>query len=108
MLNSLGRFWKNRYSLREGGVNWNGPFVGILGFSQGAAVAAAIASMLERKQTLFPPIEHPPVHFFVSVSGFRMRFEKYNQFYPISTPSLHVIGILALSCDYFADCRILW
>ena len=84
-----------------------GPFVGILGFSQGAAVAAIIASMLERKQTLFPPIEHPPVHFFVSVSGFRMRFEKYNQFYPISTPSLHVVGTLASPCDYFADCRIL-
>jgi hypothetical protein len=68
--------------------------VGIIGFSQGAAVAAVIASMLERKQTLLPVIKHPPVKFFVSVSGFRMRFDQYNQFYPINTPSLHVIGTL--------------
>lgn len=69
-----------------------------MGFSQGAAVAAIIASMLERKQTILPAIKHPPVRFFVSFSGFRMRFEQYSQFYPINTPSLHVIGTLVLSC----------
>ena len=62
-------------------------------------MSAVIASMLETKssQQLFPKIDHPPVKFFVSVSGFRMRFEQYDQFYPISTPSLHIIGELVIS-----------
>ena len=86
--------------------------MGIIGFSQGAAVAAIIASMLEResRQKLFPKIEHPPFKFFVSFSGFRMRFEKYDQFYPVHTPSLHVIGSLVLiSCAIRrSNFRILW
>lgn len=70
--------------------------MGIIGFSQGAAVAALVASMLEGKsrQTMFERIQHPPMKFLVSFSGFKMRFEKYNQFYPVYTPSLHVIGML--------------
>jgi hypothetical protein len=78
------------------GTDDEGPFVGIIGFSQGAAVAALVAGMLEggSRQTLFERIQHPPVKFLVSFSGFRMRFEKYDQFYPVHTPSLHVIGTL--------------
>lgn len=70
--------------------------MGIIGFSQGAAVAAVIASILEEptKQNLFSAIHHPPVKFFISVSGFRMRFKMYDELYHINTPSLHVIGTL--------------
>jgi hypothetical protein len=59
-------------------------------------VAALVAGMLEEgsRQTLFEKIQHPPVKFFVSFSGFRMRFKKYDQFYPVHTPSLHLIGTL--------------
>jgi hypothetical protein len=59
-------------------------------------MAAAIASMLEKgtKQDVLPTIQHPPVNFFISVSGFRLRFDKYNSLYPIKTPSMHVIGTL--------------
>ena len=74
-----------------------GPFVGIIGFSQGAAVAAVIASLLERERNrnLFDTIlTNPPLRFFISFSGFRMRFEQYDPLYPIATPSLHVIGTL--------------
>jgi len=66
--------------------------VGILGFSQGAAVAATIASILEKDRGLWRKIKHPAVNFFIAVSGFRWDFKKYDVLYPISTPSLHVIG----------------
>jgi Serine hydrolase (FSH1) len=59
-------------------------------------MAAGIASILEKgsKQDVLPTIQHPPVNFFISVSGFRLRFDKYNSLYPIKTPSMHVIGTL--------------
>ena len=63
--------------------------------------------MLEKEQTLFPSIHHSPFKFFVSVSGFRMRFKKYNELYPINTPSVHVIGALVCYPQNFIDCRIL-
>lgn len=63
-----------------------------MGFSQGAAVAATIASILEKDRGLWRKIKHPAVNFFIAVSGFRWDFKKYDVLYPISTPSLHVIG----------------
>jgi len=67
-----------------------------MGFSQGGAMAAVVASILEKggDQDVLPTIQHPPVKFFISISGFRMRFDKYNSLYPIGTPSMHVIGTL--------------
>jgi predicted esterase len=67
-----------------------GPFIGILGFSQGAAMAAYLASILEQGQS----INHPPVLFFIAACGFRWRFKQYDQYYPINTPSLHLVGDL--------------
>jgi len=69
-----------------------------MGFSQGAAMAAVVASILEKggSQDVLPTIQHPPVKFFISVSGFRMRFDKYDSLYPIRTPSMHVIGTLVI------------
>ena len=74
--------------------------MGILGFSQGAAVAATIASILEKDRGLWRKIRHPAVNFFIAVSGFRWDFKKYDVLYPISTPSLHVIGTAVISLPF--------
>ncbi|KAJ4358164.1 uncharacterized protein N0V89_002743 [Didymosphaeria variabile] len=97
-----------------------GPFDGVIGFSQGGAMAAMVASLLEperRKafERLYPEggmsypqsfeadtgyIEetiHPPLKFAVSYSGFAARgVELYRGFYEpkITTPMLHFIGTL--------------
>lgn len=36
-------------------LDQDGPFAGIVGFSSGAAMAAIITSILEKKQTLYSP-----------------------------------------------------
>ena len=91
----------------------DGPFDGVIGFSQGAAAAAMTASLLEpgRQEAFadrennaggiaFPPafarLSHPPLHFMVSYSGFASTFPGYAAFYKplIATPSLHFLGTL--------------
>ena len=88
-----------------------GPFDGVIGFSQGAACAAMLASILEpgRKQAFealydqgemrFPEAihnaAHPPLKFAVSYSGFTAdRQGPYHAFYEpkIATPMLHFLG----------------
>ncbi|EGO00769.1 hypothetical protein SERLA73DRAFT_178698 [Serpula lacrymans var. lacrymans S7.3] len=74
-------------------------FDGVFGFSQGAAMAALLAALLERPH-LYPPFLvdgqplHPPFQFCVSVSGFRapgaLSAEVFSS--PFSTPTVHVIG----------------
>lgn len=92
-----------------------GPFDGIVGFSQGAALAAMVSSVLEgqsRKETFqnfqsqsslsipfpssFHDIQHPPMKFCIVYSGFIAPGERYRAFYnpPVSTPSCHFIGSL--------------
>ncbi|KAF9479353.1 FSH1-domain-containing protein [Pholiota conissans] len=74
-------------------------FDGVLGFSQGAALAALLTSLLERPH-LYPPFlidgksPHPPFKFCIAVSGFRMRDSFCDPFFspPYETPTLHVIG----------------
>ena len=91
----------------------DGPFDGVIGFSQGAAAAAMTASLLEpgRQEAFadaeknaggmaFPPafarVDHPPLRFMVSYSGFASTFPGYAAFYKplIATPSLHFLGTL--------------
>jgi len=91
----------------------DGPFDGVIGFSQGAAAAAMTASLLEpgRQEAFvdaeknaggmaFPPafarLNHPPLRFMVSYSGFASTFPGYAAFYKplIATPSLHFLGTL--------------
>ncbi|KAI1618395.1 serine hydrolase-domain-containing protein [Exophiala viscosa] len=93
-----------------------GPFSGVVGFSQGAALAAIFASWCEtdftlgRRQALqdmgtnldpalsrllsMPP--QKPLDFAILCSGFRANMEFYHGFYhpPLSTPSIHVLGEL--------------
>lgn len=97
-----------------------GPFDGVIGFSQGGAMAGMLASVLEpdRRQAFealyskggmsYPSsfeadtgyIEntiHPPFKFAVSYSGFAARGrDLYKAFYEpkITTPMLHFIGTL--------------
>lgn len=70
-----------------------GPFDGIMGFSQGGGFAAMLVSLLERPNKLLDT-SHPPVKFAVIFSGFRSVFPRYASLYepPIKTPMLHVIG----------------
>ena len=93
-----------------------GPFDGVIGFSQGACLAGMVASLLEgtiRRETFkkfhsesplsipfsssFDSLRQPPLKFCVPYSGFIAPGERYKAFYEqphISTPSLHFIGSL--------------
>ncbi|KAL2868449.1 alpha/beta hydrolase [Aspergillus lucknowensis] len=94
-----------------------GPFDGVIGFSQGAAMAAMVASLLEPKRqdafvhfsSLSPDVEefvypssfsklnHPALKFALCYSGFRSPGDRYRAFYEnpsIQTPILHVLGSL--------------
>lgn len=88
----------------------SGPFDGIIGFSQGGAMAGMIASLLEenRKDSFarlqahggmgypdaFTSLNHPPLKFVVSISGYATSHPAYRAFYEpyIGTSSLHLLG----------------
>ncbi|KAF7329945.1 FSH1 domain-containing protein [Mycena kentingensis (nom. inval.)] len=74
-------------------------FDGVLGFSQGAGMAAFLSALLERPNAYpdflidgQPP--HPPFKFCVAVSGFRLRGSIGESIFSENyrTPTLHVIG----------------
>ncbi|KAJ5752552.1 hypothetical protein N7520_009469 [Penicillium odoratum] len=92
-----------------------GPFIGIKGFSTGAALAAVLSSMLEKRETycevpfqvrqmhwfllrIFSLLadNNPPFGFAVCFSGFRFEHEVYDPIYSqrIETPILHVVSNL--------------
>lgn len=98
-----------------------GPFDGVIGFSQGAAMAAMVVSLLEggpRRDAFrkfgpassssdgvegfpfpasFEKLEHPRMKFAMCYSGFRSPGDRYRGFYEspaIQTPILHVLGSL--------------
>lgn len=96
-------------------LNKEGPFDGVMGFSQGAALAAMVTSMLEgepRKEAFkttqsksklaipyplpFAKLSHPPLKFCVLYAGFIAPGDRYAAFYEpvISTPTCHFIGSL--------------
>lgn len=74
-------------------------FDGVFGFSQGAAMAAVLAALLERPH-LFPPFlvdgapPHPPFAFCVAVSGFAPAGALAGTLFAdgYATPTLHVLG----------------
>ncbi|XP_017292766.1 esterase OVCA2 [Kryptolebias marmoratus] len=71
-------------------VEAQGPFDGILGFSQGAAFVAMLCSLQEQKlEPLFN------FRFAVLVAGFRSACKEHEKFYaaPLQIPSLHVFGL---------------
>lgn len=99
-------------------IKTEGPFDGVIGFSQGGCAAPMVASLLEpgrkaafdaaRKrdpeQIAYPEdllrpdgsLLQPPMKFAVAYSGFAAPFEHYRGFYEpkIKTPVLHVLGSL--------------
>ena len=125
---AYGWFRKDDTSLRYAGLldglsliattlKEEGPFTGVIGFSQGAAVAAMVASLLEPgRSAAFAAAEskggmpyptsfltsegtaviHPPLKFAVAYSGFWAPNERYRAFYEprILTRILHFIGSL--------------
>ena len=71
---------------------------GVLGFSQGAGFAAAIAAVLSNTD-LKPEFKdlHPPFKFCITVGGFKIHDKRYDYLYPLpssgeKTHFLHVIG----------------
>ncbi|CEG76814.1 hypothetical protein RMATCC62417_11662 [Rhizopus microsporus] len=76
-----------------------GPFDGILGFSQGAAFAALLTELLEYKSHEFSSFDHPPFKFTILVSGFKPTMQEATNTLltterKVKTPSLHYIGDL--------------
>lgn len=88
----------------------SGPFDGIIGFSQGAALASMVASLLEENRLdafmrlssqggifypdCFASLTYPPLKFVVSISGYAASHPDYRAFYnpAIRTPMLHFLG----------------
>ncbi|RPA94338.1 FSH1-domain-containing protein [Choiromyces venosus 120613-1] len=96
-------------------LDTNGPFDGVIGFSQGAALAAMLVSLLEqnpeREKDNKPEsftTAHPPLKFGVCYSGFRAT-ENYDYFYEpkIETPVLHVLGSLDTVVDEERSLKLL-
>ena len=92
-----------------------GPFDGVMGFSQGGALAAMVTSLLEgdaRKEAFksaqsksrlampfpssFVNLSHPPLKFCVIYAGFVAPGDRYTAFYEpqLRTPACHFIGSL--------------
>ncbi|MCJ1393568.1 hypothetical protein MMC18_006443 [Xylographa bjoerkii] len=104
-------------------IRHEGPFDGVVGFSQGGAAAAIVASLLEpgRREAFeaaynkdpqkfkYPSsfvnddgqAVQPPVKFAIVYSGFAAPFELYSAFYEpkITTPVLHFLGSLDTLVD---------
>ncbi|KAJ2776723.1 Ovarian cancer-associated protein 2 [Coemansia interrupta] len=80
-------------------LNEQGPFDGILGFSQGAALAILLAEMLQEGSSheylKFPkPVEHPQFKFVILAGAFGVEPEEYQGIYDtkLNVPSLHMTG----------------
>ena len=74
----------------------NGPFHGVIGFSQGAGVTGYLMTDFNGLLGLTAE-QQPPLNFFIAISGFKFKPESYQQQYndhPITIPSLHVQGEL--------------
>lgn len=80
-----------------------GPFHGVVGFSQGATLAGMVASIFEPGRTRPKELEgceHPPFDFAIAYAGFlpppeTNEGEIYKLFEPkIATPILHFVGTL--------------
>lgn len=80
-----------------------GPFVGAIGFSQGAGLAAILASVLEpnRGRPEEFKTSHPPLKFGIAYCGFKAPNPEFQWMYEpkIQTPILNVLGSLDTVVD---------
>lgn len=88
--NLSGPAWGFDQSFRHLEEVWNtqGPFQGILGFSQGACLAGILSSLSVRGLTVIDP------RFVIICAGFKSGSLVHKSFYldPITIPSLHIYG----------------
>ncbi|KAJ5789994.1 uncharacterized protein N7518_007005 [Penicillium psychrosexuale] len=89
----------------------NGPFLGVMGFSSGAAAGAIIASLLEKRHSIGNfqfNTDHPPLKFVVAVCGFALKDPLYNDFYSpkIETPIFLAIASLDVIVDGSESLRL--
>lgn len=73
----------------------HGPFVGVIGFSQGASLAALLASRLVTLQSKQPETAKALLKFAILISGFVPNYAPLIDTYfsqPVALPSLHVLG----------------
>ncbi|EJS41600.1 fsh3p [Saccharomyces arboricola H-6] len=73
----------------------NGPFDGVIGFSQGAGLGGYLVTDFNRILSLTEE-QQPALKFFISFSGFKLEDKVYQKSYDkaIQIPSLHVRGEL--------------
>jgi dihydrofolate reductase len=78
-------------SIKES-INTNGPYDGIVGFSQGAGFAGLLLNIIHQ----LAPEKQNPFKFAVLYSGFRVQPEALQHYYTpaMTTPSLHILGSL--------------
>ena len=105
-------------------LNKEGPFDGAIGFSQGAAIAAMVASLLEEQRkdaflesegdggiaypAAFSTLDHPPLKFVISISGYAAPCREYHAFYHprIHTQTLHVLGSSDMVVEEHASMKL--
>nr|CDI53035.1 fsh1-domain-containing protein [Melanopsichium pennsylvanicum 4] len=89
--------WDKSVEYINGVLETQGPFDGIVGFSQGGCLAGILASAFENPDRM-PGLKLPKgqgaFRFAVAVSGFRSRDGLHQKLFeqPVETPVLHVLG----------------
>ncbi|KAJ1956747.1 Ovarian cancer-associated protein 2 [Dipsacomyces acuminosporus] len=74
----------------------HGPFDGVLGFSQGAAMACALCALLEyRYKELSSGCKHPQFKFAILICAFHTNAKEYEHLFAkkIGIPSLHIYSV---------------
>ncbi|KAK9759409.1 hypothetical protein K7432_017676, partial [Basidiobolus ranarum] len=77
-------------------LNTEGPFDGIIGFSQGAALAGILSGLLEHREgSIFQTCTQPAFRFGVFFGGYKSALPEHGSLFnpPLKCPSLHVIGL---------------
>ncbi|KAJ1830455.1 Ovarian cancer-associated protein 2 [Coemansia sp. RSA 2711] len=73
-----------------------GPFDGIVGFSQGAALAIVICALLAGREgpLSLGAVEHPQMKFLLLAGAFQLEVPEYEYLYQgeFDVPSLHIVG----------------
>ncbi|PYH42277.1 alpha/beta hydrolase [Aspergillus saccharolyticus JOP 1030-1] len=93
-LKGLEHTWKHLATV----LNEHGPFVGVIGFSAGAAWSVILTALLEQNLKTNPHfhVNHPPLQFCIAFSAFMFEHRTYEWIYArkIQTPVLHFLAAL--------------